>query len=134
MQLKKNSYSNLNELKYAIQDIWNRIPLNICQNLMKTFDTRIKVVNKLNGGKYTSKIESEIVRKKLKRRKKLRKRDFEVKPTYDFTNYWNFYNDNILLLSQISCPNTLTPILLDLILQLLRLLLTCQCPAYLVQS
>ena len=95
MQLKKNSYSNLHELKYAIQDIWNRIPLDLCQNLMKTFDTRIRVVNKLKGAKYTSKIESEIIRKKLKRRKKLRKSDFEIKPTYDYSNYWHYHNDNI---------------------------------------
>ena len=51
-QLRMKQYKDLEEMKSALIHIWNRIPVELCQNLIATFDKRLKWVKNNQGYQY----------------------------------------------------------------------------------
>ena len=101
-ELHRKTYENIHQLKYELQDLWNRIDPKLCKNLVSTFDKRVRVINKLKGRRYRKAIEkkmksegyfNDICKDDKTIKKPLKKRNFEIK-NY-FTKYWNQPKDNL---------------------------------------
>ena len=45
-KLYEKKYLTLNEMKFALNDIWNRIPQALCERLCNSFDERINLISK----------------------------------------------------------------------------------------
>ena len=100
-ELHRTTYENIHQLKYALEDLWNRISPKLCKNLVRTFDKRVRIINKLKGRRYSKLVEKKLksngeledIFKHEKIRKTLKKKDFEIKNYY--TKYWNQPKDNL---------------------------------------
>ena len=75
-KLRLKRCTNLKDLKYELNYIWNRIPIPLCEMLIQTFDKRIKWVYENGGIQY------------------ILKSDKKEKILYDWTHSWN-ENDKI---------------------------------------
>lgn len=51
-ELRKKTYSNLEDMAKDMLDIWNRIPISLCRTLIDTFNKRIMFINKNKGMQY----------------------------------------------------------------------------------
>ena len=52
-ELYKRDYETIDELKFALEDLWNRIPIELCRDLIGNFDKRIDLVKKYNGMRFS---------------------------------------------------------------------------------
>ena len=61
-RVNEKQYATLDEKKFAVQELWNKIPISLCKRLCDSFDARIEQILK-SGGK-------RVNTKQLKKRKK----------------------------------------------------------------
>jgi len=65
-RLYTKKFNNLDELKRALIEIWNAIPVSVCKRLVKNFVKKIKLVKKFGGRK----LDRELVRSLQEKEKK----------------------------------------------------------------
>jgi len=61
-RLNQKNYANLDEKKFALQELWNKIPISLCKRLCDSFDARVEQVLKTKGKRVNT--------RQLKKRKK----------------------------------------------------------------
>jgi hypothetical protein len=69
-KIYEKTYQNLNEMKLAVHDIWNRIPVSLCESLCSTFDKRIRQIRRTGNRFNKSKLSQKEKKKYLNWNKK----------------------------------------------------------------
>ena len=91
-QLRMKEYETIEELKNALQLIWNSIPLSLCQRLMQSFEKRTKWVFDNLGNQYAHYAMGILDENgKIMPEKVIR----EPKVNYKFDNLWNPVGEKI---------------------------------------
>ena len=100
-ELYKKDYKTIDELKFELEDLWNRVPVELCQDLIANFDKRVDLVQLYQGLRYSDcwyrkandQIDKrEVAKLKVKKTAEEKLKQYEEELPLDWNIHWNPYH------------------------------------------